>query len=590
MALAGDLPSPSLGAIRELVQRPQWVCWKAVVTASTGKVKKIPIDPNLGKEAKVTNPNTWAMFDQAAQVALSTDANGVGFVLTGLEGYTAIDLDKVVDPDTLEIKDWAKEVVKTFDTYTEISPSLTGLHLWIRGRPPGPRCRNKSIEIYTQKRYLVVTGKWLGNYDQHAHLIRSDEIEDRQKDLDDLYEEAFETVPLYGEIPPPKPGTPTVESDPYGLPLPTSRQWRFAEALACVQRVMQDGRPFIAPNKLLAVTANDKRFAAIWRKEDPRAQRSCGADQSAWDMAIANRIYSADLGLSWHDMLAILITFREQYDNDETKLMRADYWARTIARASDNFKKIQEVKQDKLADEIERVAIEEIVDRFETAKTDDHKRAAIRDLCRRIGCPDIMKISRYRQRGENIYTIHFGDEDYDEIEGDVSILISQIKFRKIIADKTRHYVKPMSQKRWDAVIGILLASIEDSEIPPDVTIMAQMIELLQGYLAGQNQPNQFGSDNYLKAGPWWHNGQLIMKLQSFEAYLRRYHRLSLERRELARRLGKLGIFNKPVSYRVQNENRISSLSAYVIPDENDFWQLARNVPKNVQVLGDSEEI
>jgi Protein of unknown function (DUF3987) len=43
------------------------------------------------------------------------------------------------------------------NSYTEASPSGTGLHIWVRGVKPGDKCR-KGIEIYSTKRFLTVTG------------------------------------------------------------------------------------------------------------------------------------------------------------------------------------------------------------------------------------------------------------------------------------------------------------------------------------------------------------------------------------------------------------------------------------------------
>jgi putative DNA primase/helicase len=86
---------------------------------------------------------------------------GVGFVLTPEAGFVAIDLDHVRNATTGKIEPWAEEIVQTFDTYTEISPSGTGLHLWLRGTlPPGGR-RKERLEVYGEKRYMTVTGEHL---------------------------------------------------------------------------------------------------------------------------------------------------------------------------------------------------------------------------------------------------------------------------------------------------------------------------------------------------------------------------------------------------------------------------------------------
>jgi putative DNA primase/helicase len=137
-----------------LRQCPQWVCWQAR-RRPDGKLAKVPCQPD-GTCASVTDPRTWSDFD-----ACTNTGCGVGFVLTPEAGFVAIDLDHVRSPATGKIEAWAADIIQTFDTYTEISPSGTGLHLWLRGTlPPGGR-RKERLEVYGDKRYMSVTGDHL---------------------------------------------------------------------------------------------------------------------------------------------------------------------------------------------------------------------------------------------------------------------------------------------------------------------------------------------------------------------------------------------------------------------------------------------
>jgi putative DNA primase/helicase len=62
------------------------------------------------------------------------------------------------DPETGDLEPWASTVIKDFDTYTEVSPSNTGLRLFGRGKiPPGGHRKDK-IEVYDAGRYFAVTG------------------------------------------------------------------------------------------------------------------------------------------------------------------------------------------------------------------------------------------------------------------------------------------------------------------------------------------------------------------------------------------------------------------------------------------------
>ena len=90
---------------------------------------------------------------------------GIGFVLTG-DGIVGIDLDDCRDPSNGAIKNWAKEVIDYLPTYSEVSPSGTGVKLFVRGvlpekfnkryvRPDG----DGEVEIYREGRYFTVTGQ-----------------------------------------------------------------------------------------------------------------------------------------------------------------------------------------------------------------------------------------------------------------------------------------------------------------------------------------------------------------------------------------------------------------------------------------------
>ena len=111
------------------------------------------------------------------------------------------------------------------------------------------------------------------------------------------------------------------------------QEWTQQEAAHFCQKVLQDGRPGVPHIKLLALNRNE-RFYKIWTRTDGPSIASCSDDQPCWDLAIANQIFSVAMDLTWHDVVALLIAFREQYDPDPAKLLRADYWARTVSRAS----------------------------------------------------------------------------------------------------------------------------------------------------------------------------------------------------------------------------------------------------------------
>jgi primase-polymerase (primpol)-like protein len=86
---------------------------------------------------------------------------GIGFVFAADDPYCGVDLDGCLDCDHewLDVK--SKEIVEELDSYAEISPSGTGVHVLVRGGWNGDRNRNGSIEVYDHGRYFAMTGEKL---------------------------------------------------------------------------------------------------------------------------------------------------------------------------------------------------------------------------------------------------------------------------------------------------------------------------------------------------------------------------------------------------------------------------------------------
>jgi putative DNA primase/helicase len=139
------------GIPEELKVRPQWVVWKAV----GDRLDKIPYSARTGRRASSTDLLTWCTFQEALQAYEQGEYVGVGFVFCSSDRYTGIDLDNCVGGDG-EIALWALEIVRYFDSYTELSATGTGLHVIVRGNVPNRR--KGDVEVYSSKRFFTVTG------------------------------------------------------------------------------------------------------------------------------------------------------------------------------------------------------------------------------------------------------------------------------------------------------------------------------------------------------------------------------------------------------------------------------------------------
>jgi hypothetical protein len=82
-------------------------------------------------------------------------------VLTQAARITCIDLDRVLAPDG-RLDPRAETIVERCDSWTERSPSGTGLHVFVRGVVPRA-IKGPQIEVYGTARYIAVTGhQWPG--------------------------------------------------------------------------------------------------------------------------------------------------------------------------------------------------------------------------------------------------------------------------------------------------------------------------------------------------------------------------------------------------------------------------------------------
>jgi replicative DNA helicase len=161
---------------------PQWTLWAFTDNGSdeNGKPKKpgkVPLTCK-GTLAQSNNPATWATFDavvaalragvkpaasakaRADGKPIFDDVGGVAFVFTKESGIVGVDLDKCRHPVTGEIAPWACDDVADLSSWTEVSPTGTGLHVFVRGKIPGDKgIASKKREMYAQGRFFAMTGR-----------------------------------------------------------------------------------------------------------------------------------------------------------------------------------------------------------------------------------------------------------------------------------------------------------------------------------------------------------------------------------------------------------------------------------------------
>src|ERR1022692_3250750 len=164
-----------------LIPIPRWFLY----AASEGR--KVPIDPHTLRPGN--SPDGGATYEFVTNRLANPPVEGprldgliFRFNYDVIAPFGFIDLDHCRNPETGEIESWARAIITRLDSYTEVSPSFTGIHVFVRTQqPPVGGCRKGQIEIYSQSRCSTVTGR---------HLAETPaDLEDRTDELLSIHRE-----------------------------------------------------------------------------------------------------------------------------------------------------------------------------------------------------------------------------------------------------------------------------------------------------------------------------------------------------------------------------------------------------------------
>lgn len=134
---------------QELKELDQWVCnWEG---------SKVPMRAFERAGASSTDPESWAPFEAACQAVDAGVYDYLGFVFAD-NGIVGIDIDTGFEDGLMT--PLCANIVGACRSYTEISKSGRGVHIFVKGTLPFSGKNNQAgVEIYQSKRYFVTTGK-----------------------------------------------------------------------------------------------------------------------------------------------------------------------------------------------------------------------------------------------------------------------------------------------------------------------------------------------------------------------------------------------------------------------------------------------
>lgn len=149
-----------------LRNRAQWLIWRFEPNPKKpeGKLLKVPYYANgnrrFGGQGDAKDRAKLVTLD-IALAALSRPSsapyNGIGFAFLPDDGLIGIDIDKCIDPESGEVSAIAQEVIASCQSYTEYSPSKTGVHIIVAGSTRTFKSDAVGVEVFCGSQYFTFT-------------------------------------------------------------------------------------------------------------------------------------------------------------------------------------------------------------------------------------------------------------------------------------------------------------------------------------------------------------------------------------------------------------------------------------------------
>jgi len=163
-----DWLEPNFDNIPDELKAQPWGVWRAEPRLDkdgnqTGKYNKAPLNPLTGYKVGANKPEKFGTFEDAMKAYKEKNYTGIGVLLTG-NGITGIDIDDAAEvfEKRPEVEEWVKRAVKD-GAHCEISPSRSGIRLFVAGKLVGGGKKKDCLEVYDDGRFLTVTGHTSGS-------------------------------------------------------------------------------------------------------------------------------------------------------------------------------------------------------------------------------------------------------------------------------------------------------------------------------------------------------------------------------------------------------------------------------------------
>lgn len=170
-----------LGSMPEaMTSLPQWLVWRFETFDGDKKPRKVPYYLNgkkrRGKQGADEDRAALATFEKVSSALASGRWDGIGFAFLPGDGLIGIDIDAAVNADTGEVSPICSEIIARCNSYTELSPSGSGVHIIVRGETPTFKDNTVKVEVFCGAQFFTCTGQQWGGTPSDVRPLAADTL------------------------------------------------------------------------------------------------------------------------------------------------------------------------------------------------------------------------------------------------------------------------------------------------------------------------------------------------------------------------------------------------------------------------------
>ena len=194
-----------------LATRQQWLLWKFEAKEGQAKPGKIPYyvagGRRTGGQGEDRDRQRLATLAVARKAYERGGWHGVGFAFLPDDGLIGIDLDGQLGTDG-QWSERCRNIVAACDSFTEISPSGKGVHIFVEGQTTTNKSNDIGVEVFAGRQFFTFTANRFPGTPADVRPINELALRRLHKTIDDA--KAAHKAPARPAAAPPAPAQPGV--------------------------------------------------------------------------------------------------------------------------------------------------------------------------------------------------------------------------------------------------------------------------------------------------------------------------------------------------------------------------------------------